>query len=272
MGNGIDAVSSRVHFANNCQVEVLADFMADWTPADDIDLEDEMKEKPWEMMCGEAYCNDGASTSAILILPSGIKLRYDVRLSFEGHTNNVAEYEGLLLGLRKARALGARRLIIKTDSELIANQIGKSYKATNLEMAKYLKTVRSMEKYFFGFRVKRIKREMNGEADDIAKRAVTKEPIPPDVFYEVLRYKSIDCDEVPVKFVNAIESEDWRAPIVAFLRGYYEPENEADRKRMSLRARNYIMKKDQLYKKGICSSWLKCVPLPGLPMAGKTHV
>ena len=61
-----------------------------------------------------------------------------------------AEYECLLLGLRKARALGARRLSIKSDSELITNHIGKTYRAFNPELAKYLAAVRSME-FFFRF-------------------------------------------------------------------------------------------------------------------------
>jgi ribonuclease HI len=239
--------------------QVLADFIVDWTPAEEVDLEVEPKEKPWEMACDGVYCNDGASAAAILKSPSGIKLRYAVRLDFEGHTNNVAEYEGLLLGLRKARALGARRLIIKTDSELIANHIGKSYKAINPEMSKYLKTVRSMEKYFFGFTVKRIKSEMNKEADDIAKRAAAKEPLPPDVFYEILKYKSICCDEAPVKFVNTIESEDWRSSIVAFLKGHYESRLEAEGKRMALRARTYVLVGEQLYKKRVLAPWLRCV-------------
>jgi len=81
----------------------------------------------------------------------GTELRYAARLEFPGCTNNVVEYEGLLLGLRKARALGARRLSIKSDSELITNHIGKSYRALKPELVKYLAAVYSMEKYFFGF-------------------------------------------------------------------------------------------------------------------------
>jgi ribonuclease HI len=60
------------------------------------------------MYCDGAYCDDGAASSAILMSPSGIKVRYAVTLDFEGKTNNVAEYEGLLLGIRKARAIGAQ--------------------------------------------------------------------------------------------------------------------------------------------------------------------
>jgi ribonuclease HI len=93
------------------------------------------------MYCDGAYCNDGAASSAILMSPSGIKVRYAVRLDFEGKTSNMAEYEGLLLGLRKARAIGAQRVVINTDSELITRQIGKTYKAKHDEMAKHLKIV-----------------------------------------------------------------------------------------------------------------------------------
>ena len=73
--------------------------------------------------------------------PSGTQLKYAVRLDFNGCTNNVAEYEGLLLGLRKARALGARRLTIRSDSELITSQINKSNRALKPELAKFLAAV-----------------------------------------------------------------------------------------------------------------------------------
>jgi hypothetical protein len=135
--------------------QVLAHFIADWTPSQGDKMNEDRLEAPWVMHCDGAYCDDGVASLAILMSPSGIKMRYSVRLDFEGKTNNVAEYEGLLLGLRKARAIGARRVIINTNSELITRQIGKSYKAKHDEMAKYLKTVRGMEKFFFGFTVKK---------------------------------------------------------------------------------------------------------------------
>ena len=80
-------------------------------------------------------------------------MKYAARLDFAGCTNNVAEYEGLLLGLRKAQALGVRRLSIRSNSELITNHIGKTYRALKPELAKYLTAMRSMEKYFLGFSV-----------------------------------------------------------------------------------------------------------------------
>ena len=86
--------------------QVLANFIADWTPATPSH-EPPKIETIWQLECDAAYQRDGAGASAILTAPSGTQLKYAVRLDFKGCTNNVAEYEGLLLGLRKARAPGA---------------------------------------------------------------------------------------------------------------------------------------------------------------------
>jgi ribonuclease HI len=65
----------------------------------------------------------------------------------------MAEYGGLLLVLRKVRAVAARRLVILTDSELVVGHIGKTYKAKKPDMMKYLQSVRSMEKFLIGITV-----------------------------------------------------------------------------------------------------------------------
>jgi ribonuclease HI len=140
--------------------------------------------------------------------PSGIKMWYAARMDFVGKTNNVEKYEGLLLGLRIARAIGAGKLVINTDLELITRQIGKTYKAKHDEMAKYIKTVQGMEKFFFGFAIKKIPRDQHNEADILAKATTQKEPLLPDVFYKVLKCKSIHCDEAPIKYINTISNKD----------------------------------------------------------------
>jgi ribonuclease HI len=64
-------------------------------------------------------------------------MKYAARLEFQC-TNNIAEYEAVLLGLRKAKAMGIQRLVIKTDSQIVAGYIEKDYKARDQELAKYL--------------------------------------------------------------------------------------------------------------------------------------
>ena len=81
-------------------------------------------------------------------------MRYAARLEFQC-TNNIVEYEAILLGLWKARAMGIQRLIIKIDSQVVAGHIEKYYKARDLKLAKYLQFLREQEKYFEGFTVKK---------------------------------------------------------------------------------------------------------------------
>jgi ribonuclease HI len=109
----------------------------------------------------------------------------------------MAEYEGLLLALRKARAVGARRLVILTDSELVTGHIGKTYKAKKLDMMKYLQAVRSMEKFFIGIIVRSFPRNYNKEADAITKATALLEPLPLDVFYETTTVRSAADEAAP---------------------------------------------------------------------------
>jgi ribonuclease HI len=80
-------------------------------------------------------------------------MKYAARLEFQC-TNNIAEYETVLLGLRKAKAMGIQRLVIKTDSQIVAGHIEKDYKARDPELAKYLQFLRDQEKHFEGFKSK----------------------------------------------------------------------------------------------------------------------
>jgi ribonuclease HI len=72
----------------------------------------------------------GGRAGAILTSPAEDKLYYAVQLCFKPEhkvSNNIAEYEGLLSGLRVASTLGIKRLIVKGDSQLVVNFSNKSY-------------------------------------------------------------------------------------------------------------------------------------------------
>jgi ribonuclease HI len=96
----------------------------------------------------------------MLILPSKIKTCYAARLEFNC-TNNIAGYEALLLGLRKLKAMGIRRAVLKFDSQVFIGHIDKSSRARDPKLEKYLVTVQSMEASFEGFSVKNIPRGEN---------------------------------------------------------------------------------------------------------------
>ena len=93
--------------------QALADFMVDWTPSNKE--EKKVVDQPWTLYTDSAWGQSGAGVATVLIALSGLKLKYTARLELRA-TNNIAEYEGLILGLNKAKALGAKTLLIKTDS------------------------------------------------------------------------------------------------------------------------------------------------------------
>ena len=70
----------------------------------------------------------GARASTILISPSGTHSKYAARLAFKA-INNIAEYEGLILGLNNTKALGAKTILAKTDSQVVPRQVKKEYMA-----------------------------------------------------------------------------------------------------------------------------------------------
>ena len=110
------------------------------------------------------------------------KLCYAVQLCFqqgEKVSNNIAEFEGLLAGIRAAVALGVKHLTIKGDSQLLVNFSKKEYTPKDEHMEVYLEEVRKMEKRFMGVELQHVARGTNKEADDIAKRASRRLPQEP---------------------------------------------------------------------------------------------
>jgi len=92
---------------------------------------------------------------------------------FIGHaTNNVAEYTALITGMEKARSLGCKELIINTDSELVAKQLGGEYKVKNAVLKDlYNKAVQLLDG-FEQVKVNSIPREDNRAADKLANKAI----------------------------------------------------------------------------------------------------
>jgi hypothetical protein len=80
--------------------------------------------------------------------------------------------------------------------------------------------------------VEYIERNKNTEANDLAKAIARNTPVPTNVFFEVIEDASVKTIVLKPRLINIIEGEDWRAPIMAYLRHYYEPNNINEQIRM----------------------------------------
>jgi ribonuclease HI len=87
-------------------------------------------------------------------------------------TNNVAEYQALIHGLRFALARGAARVEVSSDSELLVRQIEGRYRVKNPGLLPLFREAKALLARFERARVVHVARERNREADALANRAV----------------------------------------------------------------------------------------------------
>jgi ribonuclease HI len=148
--------------------QVLADFLAEWTdtqlPTAPIQLE------LWTMYFDGSLMKTGAGAGLLFVSPLGKHLRYVIRLHFSA-SNNMAEYEALVNGLRIAVELGVRRLDARGDSQLVLDQVMKNSHCRDQRMEAYCDVVWSLENKFYGLELNHITRRYNETADELAKIA-----------------------------------------------------------------------------------------------------
>jgi hypothetical protein len=84
-------------------------------------------------------------------------------------------------------------------------------------------------------------------------------PLPPKVFFEILKAPSIDLKEKAILTISPTYNKDWRTKIITFVQGNYPTDDEVYVKRMQARTRPYKTIEGELYKKGVCSPLLKFI-------------
>lgn len=95
-----------------------------------------------------------------------------------GHaTNNVAEYQGLLLGLKEAGTLSISHVTVYSDSQLLVRQIQGTYRVKDPKLKQLFQASEELLRQFSSFDIIHVPREQNKEADALANQAI-KEHIP----------------------------------------------------------------------------------------------
>ena len=121
---------------------------------------------------GASSGNPGhAGCGVVLLDETGQVLLEDHRYLGET-TNNVAEYQGAILALTRALELGARRLELRVDSGLVANQIKGGYKVRSAGLVDLHREVKRLSGEFDSFEVTQIPGSENRQADRLANLAV----------------------------------------------------------------------------------------------------
>jgi ribonuclease HI len=121
---------------------------------------------------GGARGNPGpAAVGAVLSTPDG-EVVDEASAVIGQATNNVAEYRGLLLGLERARALGATEVDVVNDSELVARQVSGVYRVKHSDLKPLHRQAVAALDSFERWSIRSVPREQNARADELVNRAL----------------------------------------------------------------------------------------------------
>ena len=202
-------------------------------------------EEPWVLFVDGASSKEGSEAGLLLISPTGEELIYALRFDFPA-SNNEAEYETLLTGLRIAHQMGITAIRVRSDSQLVVYQVRGEYEAKEEVMKKYLAKVQEAIKLFDLFEIERVPRSQNKRADALSKLASSSfAHLSKEVLVEVVKQKSIGQIHV-----LAIDSPaTWMTPLVDFLNSGAFPVNKTEARRLQLRAARYAYAGGSLYRR-----------------------
>ncbi|GJV48072.1 reverse transcriptase domain-containing protein [Tanacetum coccineum] len=163
-------------------------------------------------------CINGSGAGLILTNPEGAEFTYALRFRFDA-TNNEAEYEALIAGLRIAKQMGVKNLQANVDSRLVANLVNGSYIAKEPGIIQYLEKVKVL--------VKKLK----------------EKPI----------------NEVEVLAVVEEKGDTWMPPIYNYLTEETLLAEKEKARVVRLKAGRYVVINGVLYNKSYLGPWLRCV-------------
>ncbi|XP_073066043.1 uncharacterized protein [Primulina eburnea] len=175
-------------------------------------------------------------------IPPGEKIKIALRIDSRV-TNNEAEYEAVLAGIQAAREVGASRIILYSDSQLITQQIKGVYEAKDDRMHKYLQLIKTKLEVFMDWGMEQIPREENNEADSLAKIAPSISEASTRELLHVSRLILSTYEET----IPAPE-DSWLTSLIKFITTNELPEDKARAQKIKRQAPRWSMSSRRFMK------------------------
>ncbi|OMP01243.1 hypothetical protein COLO4_12027 [Corchorus olitorius] len=240
--------------------QALADFLADHPCQVTLPKLDEtmlVEPIPWILEFDGSKTELGAGAGIVLTSPSGKIFKFSFSLLFKC-SNNQAEYEALIAGLELLIDLKAYSILIKGNSQLVIGQLTGIYQCISPVMRSYYKIDQNLLSQFSETKFEFVYREENSPANELAqdgsgyKKTDLIEFRPQPLDSALTRI----CEENQVCEITTLtSSEDWRTPIKQYLQN---PDGSYDYI-VKIRAMQYCLMKDGLFKRGTDGILLKCI-------------
>jgi transposase InsO family protein len=208
-----------------------------------------------------------------------------LRLHFPA-SNNVAEYEALVNGLRIAIELGVRRLDARGDSQLVIDQVMKNSHCRDRKMEAYCDEVRRLEDKFYGLKLNHVARRYNETADELAKIASGWTTVPSNVFSRDIHQPSIKTDDTPEPGEASAQPEapsvaegealrvegerngvtpnrNWQTPYLQYLHREELPHDKVEARRLARQDKSFVLLGDEkeLYHRSPSGILQRCISI-----------
>jgi len=212
----------------------------------------------WTIFVDGSSNSKGSGTRVIIENSKGIIVEISLRLSFPV-TNNTGEYEVFLVGLRIAQDLGAQKVKIFTDSQLVASQVTGDYQVQKEHLQQYVQLVLQKMKEFEIVEVTHVPCEQNARANILSKLACAQSTSGnKTVIQEVLNEPSVQRHKAQQHEVNLIIGmEEWRGPITRYITSGELPSDPHERTKLKRRACSFTLVEGTLYKRGFITPFTK---------------
>ena len=194
-------------------------------------------------------------------------------------SNNAAEYEACLHGLRIAVELSVKRLYVYGDSALVINQLNKDWDVTSDKMGAYCKAIRKLEGKFFSIEYSHVVRDKNQAADALSKLGSSCSKVLHGVFVQDLLKPSVQEEEdivvekppdqqlvatIPALAITesfpTMTTTDWRVPFIRYLTDGSGPTDKIEVERLMRRSKQYVLLDGKLMRKNTKEKILmKCI-------------
>ncbi|XP_074277586.1 uncharacterized protein LOC141601220 [Silene latifolia] len=255
--------------------QTIADFFADhpvpaeWEISDDLPGEEMFYVDvlhPWQMYFDGATRKDGAGAGVIFVTPQNHLMPYSFSPT-QLCSNNMVEYQALILGLQMAIEIGVRDMDIYGDSELVVNQVLGEYEVKKEDLIPYHQQALQLPNQFDDIHVGHVPRSANMLADALANLAATlalgaeeSMQVPVCNRWAVsVPEEEENVDATNMICVNTADEDDWRQPIIDFLDHKKLPDDPRHKVEIRRRAPKFIHYKGTFYRRSFSGQWLRCL-------------
>ncbi|KAK3035638.1 hypothetical protein RJ639_033166 [Escallonia herrerae] len=215
------------------KAQALANFIVECTlPDDPSQLVISKVPDPWNLYVDGSLAIGSNGAGIILTSLEGFVVEYALRFGFQA-SNNEAEYEALLMGLRLAHALKVDSLSVHNDSQLVVNHVLGDYEARDERMAQYL------------------------QLDTFSRLESTKvTEVKRSIYLEFLKERSISSQAE----IGVVDQEScWVDPIIKYLSTGELPSGRHEARNLRVKAARYALVEGVLYQRSFSLPYLRCL-------------